>query len=92
MSGYLLPNPIISALVDDAPESVKQKYGTVLSGSYFGSYLFLLNIANALGDVIIGIILMGENAENVFFIALVLPVASITYLLSVLIFKSSKLK
>lgn len=92
VTGYLLPNPIISALVDDAPDKVKEKLGGVVSGSYFGSYLFLLNIASAVGDIIIGILLSGVNARNPFFIALVFPLAGLTYLISVLIFRSSKLR
>jgi Na+/melibiose symporter-like transporter len=92
VTGYLLPNPIISMLVDDSPENVKAKLGGVVSGAYFGSYLFLLNIANALGDIFIGLLLSGDNAMNPFFIAMVLPIAGFTYLVAVLVFKSSKLR
>ncbi len=91
--GYILPNPAISELVDNSPEEIKDKMDSnTLSGSYFGSFLFVVNIGNALGDLILGLILMGQNAENTLAIGIVFPIAGILYFISNLIMRKMELK
>ena len=93
VTGYILPSPAISEMIDTAPEEMlKNGNSESLSGSYFGANLFVLNIAYALGDIMIGIFLIGENAESAFFIGLTFPVAGIVFLFSVLVLKKVKLK
>ncbi|MFX0135138.1 MAG: MFS transporter [Candidatus Hodarchaeota archaeon] len=91
--GYILPNPAISELVDNSPKELIDKMDSnSLSGSYFGTYLFVLNIGHALGDLILGVILMGPNAENSLAIGIVFPIAGILYFISNLILYKMDLK
>lgn len=98
--GYILPNPIISYFTDNIPQELKgqsmQDTGNA-AGTYFGSYLFTLNVANAMGDVFLGILLMGTidgvpSAESPVMIALIMPIAAVMYYISLRIMKKSKLK
>ncbi|NMC03748.1 MAG: MFS transporter, partial [Candidatus Lokiarchaeota archaeon] len=92
--GFLIPNPIISKLVDMAPDAgnevATQKKSQ--SGAYFGSYLFMLNMANVAGDFIFGAILTGGNATNPIAIAMFFPVSAVFYFVSVLVFNRSKIE
>ena len=63
-----------------------------LSGSYFGTFLFVLNIGHALGDLILGVILMGPNAENSLAIGIVFPIAGVLYFMSNLILNKIDLR
>lgn len=91
VTGFLLPNPIISKIVDVAGTS-SHGVDKKVSGAYFGSFLFTLNIANALGDVILGFVLAGPNAYLGFFINLVFPVSALLYLASAAIFARSRIE
>jgi Na+/melibiose symporter-like transporter len=86
VTGYILPNPITAKLAD-----VASGEGKSLSGSYFGAYLFTGNIASALGDVVVGFLLAGTNSTSSLFIGLCLPVAAALYLVSALVFRTSKM-
>jgi len=88
VTGYILPNPITAKLVDDA----RERGGKNLTGSYFGAYLFVGNMASALGDVILGIMLAGSNSENPVSISMLLPVAASLLLAAALVFRWSKMK
>jgi Na+/melibiose symporter-like transporter len=92
--GFLLPNPIISKLVDIAPstDEGEQAIKKTQAGVYFGSFLFMLNIANVAGDFIYGLILTGGNAENPLAIAIFFPISAAFYLASVLVFRGSKIE
>ncbi len=91
--GYILPSPAISELIDVAPEEMLKDAKTdSLAGSYFGAHLFILNIANAIGDILIGIVLIGENAKNPFWIGILFPIAGFVFFISLLILKKVKLK
>lgn len=93
VTGYILPSPAISELIDAVPEGTFSDIDSeFLAGSYFGANLFVLNIAYAFGDMLIGILLIGENAESPFWIGLTFPIAGIVFLLSVLVLKKVKLK
>ena len=61
-----IPHPIISKLVDlAAPNDPGQEPDKKnQAGAYFGSYLFMLNIANVVGDIVYGFILTGGNADK----------------------------
>jgi len=92
--GYLFPNPIISKLVDLAPsdDPEQQPVKKSQAGAYFGSYLFILNIANVIGDIIYGFILTGGNEDNPIAIALFFPICAGFYFASVIVFKGSKIE
>ncbi|MBN2153952.1 MAG: MFS transporter [Candidatus Lokiarchaeota archaeon] len=92
--GYLLPNPIISKLVDIAPAAGTEQSASkkTQAGAYFGSYLFMLNIANTVGDIIFGLILAGGNAYNYVAIALFFPICACLYLASALVFRYSRIE
>jgi len=93
VTGYILPSPAISELIDTAPEEMRKGSNSEsLSGSYFGANLFVLNIAYAFGDIMIGIFLMGDNAESPFWIGLTFPIAGLVFILSVLVLYKVKLK
>lgn len=90
--GYILPSPAISELVDKAPEELLQKSdGNSLSGSYFGTLLFVLNIANAIGDILFGVMLMGENAESRFWVGILFPIAGVFFLVSIIFARKVRL-
>jgi len=72
VGGFILPNPIISELSDQMPEELREEDGKKSAGAYFGSYLFMLNIANATGDIVLGAIMTGDNARNPLIIGLLL--------------------
>ncbi|MHA1379775.1 MAG: MFS transporter [Candidatus Helarchaeota archaeon] len=92
ITGYTLPNPAISELVDTAPREIFAKMDTSsLSGAYFGTYLFIVNIANALGDIILGIILAGHNAESPLAVGLIFPIAGVLYLISISILNKTNM-
>jgi GPH family glycoside/pentoside/hexuronide:cation symporter len=90
----LIPNPIISKLVDLVPSTdpVKQSTQNNQSGAYFGSYLFMLNIANVVGDIIFGLILTGGNEKNPYAIGIFFPICAVFYLVAVLVFKGSRIE
>ncbi|NVM01905.1 MAG: MFS transporter [Candidatus Helarchaeota archaeon] len=91
--GYILPNPAISELVDNSPKEIMEKMDSnSLSGSYFGTFLFVLNIGHALGDLILGVILMGPNAKNSLAIGIVFPIAGVLYFMSNLILNKIDLR
>ncbi|MBD3186032.1 MFS transporter [Candidatus Bathyarchaeota archaeon] len=92
VGGYILPNPIISAMVDRTTNEDDKVTDSPKSGSYFGSYLFLLNIANAVGDLIVGAIFSGGGDEDPLMVIIVMVVSSFAYLIAVFIFKSASMK
>ncbi len=87
--GFILPNPIISNFVDKRSLDM-QKGENNHSGSYFGSFLFALSIAYAVGDLITGAVFEG-NTENPIIIAIFLPVASLLFAISVIYVKNIQL-
>jgi Na+/melibiose symporter-like transporter len=94
VGGYLFPNPIVTRLVDAAPEEIKkttENSGKGISGSYFGLYIFTYNIAQAISNLILGFILTGENKSNPTIIALGLPIAGIITFLAYLFLKPMNL-
>lgn len=93
--GYILHFPITSKFSDNAPAHIV-KEGSV-SGKYFGALLLIYNLANALGDFLVGLLLSGSsggipNSENRIFIGLLLPMSAVLYLISVVVFRKSKMK
>jgi Na+/melibiose symporter-like transporter len=94
VAGYIYPNPIISALIDKAAESDQQNLGSETkkaSGTYFGSYLFTMNIASAIGDLIIGFVLTGANKDKPILITLILPIAGLLYIVAILFFRKIRI-
>ncbi|MFX0099617.1 MAG: MFS transporter [Candidatus Hodarchaeota archaeon] len=93
VTGFIVPNPIISEMVDNAPEAFKKqaKEGT-LSGSYFGTYTLMINLGYVVADLIIGMMLAGERAENGYFIGLLFPIGAVLYFLAVIVFWNAKIK
>ncbi len=89
VTGYILPNPILAKLVDLVPEEPACKKN--ISGSYYGAFLFMLNMANAIGDIIIGFLLTEGNQTNPLFITLILPISSLLYFVAAWVFSRSKL-
>lgn len=94
IAGNILSNPIISNSTDETQRKLKE--GDSVSGSYFGSNIFILNIANAIGDLILGGILSGgsissPNSTNPLILCLILPIAGILYILAVFFFRKIKL-
>jgi Na+/melibiose symporter-like transporter len=78
--GYLFPNPIVSVLIDNAPEELRRRVtdqGKGISGAYFGLFIFTYNIAQAVANLILGFIFTGGNARNPTIIALGLPLAGV---------------
>lgn len=91
--GFILPTPAISELVDDAPEGMlAEMKADSLSGSYFGTYFFILNVGFALGDLILGIILFGPRAEDRFAVSIILPLTGVLYLIANILFRKIKFR
>ncbi|UYP45689.1 hypothetical protein NEF87_001974 [Candidatus Lokiarchaeum ossiferum] len=87
--GFILPNPIISNFVDKQQLYLKQNENENQSGAYFGSFLFALSIAYAVGDFFTGLIFEG-NTENPQIIVVFLPLASLMFIIAVLFVKKVK--
>ncbi|MHA1791142.1 MAG: MFS transporter [Promethearchaeota archaeon] len=95
VGSYLFPNPIVSILVDHAPEHLKKQDGNEnqkqIAGSYFGSYIFSYNISQAIANVILTFILTEHTKKDPVFILISLPVAGILVFASYLFLKRLKL-
>ncbi|NMC03758.1 MAG: hypothetical protein GYA24_01035 [Candidatus Lokiarchaeota archaeon] len=90
VGGYLFPNPIVSTLVDRAPETIRKEAdlaGRGLSGSYFGSYIFAYNISQALTNIVLVFILTEETKQNPIYILGTLPIAGVMVLASYLLLR-----
>ncbi len=90
----LIPNPIISKLVDLAPptDPEQQSAKKTQAGAYFGSYLFMLNIANVVGDIVYGFVLTGGNADNPVAIAMFFPICAVFYFVAIIVFRRSRIE
>ncbi len=101
VASYILPNPIVSVIIDERQQALQvieeeknrdlpnapEKKEKSLSGAYFGSLLFTFNIANAFGDILIGVLLSG-NERNPTIITLILPLAAILFFIAVLVVRN----
>jgi len=83
LAGFIFPNPITSALVDEIKlkqsQSEDNNKEENLSGAYFGLNLFSMNFSSGIASLILGIIFVGDNAENPTFITLTFPVIGLIY-------------
>ncbi|MBD3352628.1 MAG: MFS transporter [Candidatus Lokiarchaeota archaeon] len=96
---YIIPNPIISEIIDEEIafiiekngqfESEEQKYE--FSGKFFGVNSFILNLAQAISFLILGPILE-QNEENPTFITICLPITAIIVIIALIFLKKVKLK
>ena len=97
VGGYLFPNPIISAIVEEKAQDQSNELSldeniSKLSGNYFGLNLFVLNIASGLANIILGLIFTGGNERNALFIVLAMPIAGIFQLFGLFFLKRVSLK
>ena len=72
LAGFIFPNLVTSALVDEIEMES-------LSGAYFGLNLFSIYISSGIASLILGIIFIGDNAEDPLFITLTFPVIALIY-------------
>ena len=94
VGGYLFPNPIVSLLVDRAPNFIKEeakKQNTALSGSYFGLYIFSYNISQAIANVMLAFIITEQTKDDPITIILTIPIAGVLVLISYLFLRKLKL-
>nr|MDO8115342.1 MFS transporter [Candidatus Sigynarchaeota archaeon] len=85
VAGYLFPNPIVSRLVDLAPEEIRKAASSSskgIAGSYFGLYLFTYNMAQAAANLLLGFIFTDQTKDDPFLIALMIPIAGAMTLVS----------
>ncbi len=82
VAGYILPNPIIGQLAD-ANRIKKADSQTANSGSYFGTWLLILNVSNTLGDLLLGGILSG-NERNPLILKALFPITAVLFFVSYL--------
>ena len=96
LAGFIFPNPITSALVDEIKMEQSQNNdnieGKSLSGAYFGLNLFSMNISSGIASLILGIIFVGDNAEDPLFITLTFPVIALIYGIGLYFLQKVKLK
>jgi Na+/melibiose symporter-like transporter len=81
VASYLTPMPIISAIIDEAPNAfpAKEFKKETLSGLYTGMNSLFVNIACALGTLFMGIYFSGGNERNVFLLILIFPLIAVIY-------------
>jgi Na+/melibiose symporter-like transporter len=96
LGGYLFPNPITAALIEDAANfspdlESKQEAVKEMSGSYFGLNLFALNYSSGIAGVLLGVIFSGVRAEDPVFIILAFSFTGIFFLIGYLFLKKIKL-
>ena len=87
VGGYLFPNPIISQLVDIAPEPIRKEAARSnkgIAGAYFGLYIFVYNLANAISNIVLGLLFTDQTKEDPVLITLVVPIAGILVFVSFL--------
>ncbi|MHA1718301.1 MAG: MFS transporter [Promethearchaeota archaeon] len=96
LAGFIFPNPITSALVDEIKIEQSQDHENndkeSLAGAYFGLNLFSMNISSGIANLILGIIFVGENAEDPMFIILTFPVIALIYGIGLYFLQKVKLK
>jgi len=96
LAGFIFPNPITSALVDEIKfeQSQSEDNNEIknLSGAYFGLNLFSMNFSSGIANLIIGIIFVGDNAEDPTFITLTFPVIGLLYGIGLYFLQKVKLK
>jgi len=96
LSGFIFPNPITSALIDEIKleqsQSENNNKEENLSGAYFGLNLFSMNFSSGVASLIIGIIFVGNNAEDPTFITLTFPVIGLIYGIGLYFLHKVKLK
>ena len=61
-----------------------------LSGGYFGLNLFILNIASAFANIVMGAVFTGGNEENAVLILMIFTIAAIFYIGSTLFLRKIK--
>jgi Na+/melibiose symporter-like transporter len=90
VGGMLFPNPIMSAIIDEAP----QKLGTErintcgnLAGGYFGMNNFILNTASGVANLVLGVIFTGGNEKNPTYLTISLPIAAVFFTIAFLFLK-----
>jgi Na+/melibiose symporter-like transporter len=94
VGGYLFPNPIVSRLVDLAPLEIKKEASRVqkgLSGSYFGLYILVYNLAHAIANLSLGFIFTDQNKEDPLLITAILPVTGLIVFISWLFLRKIQL-
>ncbi len=96
LAGFIFPNPITSALVDEIkieqPQSEDNNKEENLSGAYFGLNLFSMNFSSGVASLILGMIFIGDNAEDPTFIILTFPVIGLIYGIGLYFLQKVKLK
>ncbi len=94
VGGYLFPNPIVSRLVDLAPPEIKNEANRLqkgLSGSYFGLYILVYNLAHALANLLLGFIITDANKTDPVLITSLLPVTAVIVFVSWLFLRKMNL-
>ena len=96
LGGYLFPNPITAALIEDtanfSPDlQSKQEAVKELSGSYFGLNLFALNYSSGIAGILLGVIFAGVRADDPVFIILAFSFTGIFFMIGYLFLKKIKL-
>lgn len=85
MGAFIYPAPLTSALIDIAAIKINPQNKTEavsnIAGTYLGVNNLLFNMASAFANVVLGVILSGENAVNPIVIMATLPVAGVFYII-----------
>jgi Na+/melibiose symporter-like transporter len=89
--GYILPNPIISSFIDHKQKEMKEgnNIHEEISGAYFGLFLMVLSFGYAIGDLLTGIIFVG-NTQNPEIIAILLPLISLFLITAIIWIRNVK--
>lgn len=94
VGGYLFPNPIMSQIVDLAPEAIRKEVARSnkgISGVYFGLYILVYNLANAVANIILGLVFTDQTKSDPVLITLIVPLSGVMVLVSWLFLRKLEL-
>jgi Na+/melibiose symporter-like transporter len=95
IGGFLFPMPILSSIVDEAANLYGKNdpdASSKLSGAYFGMNLFMVNLASAIANILLGFIFTGGREKSPLILTLALPIAGFIFLFTWVCLKRIKLR
>lgn len=95
VGGFIFPTPILSAIIDEAGNlygNGRNINTSNLSGAYFGMNLFVVNIASAIANLILGVIFTHGNEKNPIMLIISFPIAALIFGIALISVRQIKFK